>query len=84
MGSEFLQGLKDERHVWVGAERVRDIATHPAFAGAARSMAGLFDLQHEAAAVCLMPDPETGEPINVSHIIPRSRADLEVSFPVMV
>ncbi|MBI3785130.1 MAG: 4-hydroxyphenylacetate 3-hydroxylase, partial [Deltaproteobacteria bacterium] len=25
----------------------------------------------------LMPDPETGEPINVSHLIPRSRADLE-------
>ena len=25
---------------------------------------------------CLMPDPETGEPINVSHMIPRSRDDL--------
>ena len=24
-----------------------------------------------------MPDPETGEPINVSHLIPRSREDLE-------
>ena len=24
-----------------------------------------------------MPDPETGEPINVSHMIPRSRDDLE-------
>ena len=24
-----------------------------------------------------MPDPETGEPINVSHMIPRSREDLE-------
>ena len=24
-----------------------------------------------------MPDPETGEPINVSHLIPRSRQDLE-------
>jgi len=75
-GKEFLQGLKDDRRIWVGAERVRDVPTHPAFAGAARSMAALFDLQHEAAAVCLMPDPETGELINVSHIIPRSRGDL--------
>src|SRR6266508_1493500 len=76
-GTEFLGGLKDERQIWVGADRVRDVAAHPAFAGAARSMAELFDLQHEAAAVCLMPDPETGEPISVSHIIPRSRGDLE-------
>jgi 4-hydroxyphenylacetate 3-monooxygenase len=76
-GKEFLHGLKDDRQIWVGSERVRDVAAHPAFAGAARSVAALFDLQHEAADVCLMPDPETGELINVSHVIPRSREDLE-------
>ncbi len=75
-GKDFLQGLKDDRQIWVGSERVRDVPAHPAFAGAARSVAALFDLQHEAADVCLMPDPETGELINVSHIIPRSREDL--------
>src|SRR5438445_11659613 len=75
-GKEFLQGLKDDRQIWVGGERVRDVAAHPAFVGAARSVAALFDLQHEAAGLCLMPDPETGELINVSHIIPRSREDL--------
>ena len=51
--------------------------SHPAFAGAAQTLAQIFDLQHQARDVCLMPDPETGEPINVSHMIPRSRADLE-------
>ena len=71
-GKEFLQGLKDERQIWVGEERVRDVATHPALAGAARFVASLYDLQHESAPACLMPDPETGEPINVSHLIPRS------------
>ena len=76
-GQDFLRELKDDREIWVGSERVRDVAAHPAFAGAARSLAALFDLQHEAAAVCLMPDSETGEPINVSHLIPRSRGDLE-------
>jgi len=76
-GKEFLQGLKDDRQIWVGDERVRDVAAHPAFAGAARSVAALFDLQHEAADICLMPDPETGELINVSHTIPRSSGDLE-------
>ncbi|HYL60705.1 MAG TPA: 4-hydroxyphenylacetate 3-hydroxylase N-terminal domain-containing protein [Candidatus Acidoferrales bacterium] len=76
-GSEFLAGLKKPREIWVGSDKVTDVAAHPAFAGAAQTMAQVFDLQHQARDVCLMPDPETGEPINLSHMIPRSRADLE-------
>ncbi len=76
-GKEFLAGLSRRREVWVGDGPVDDIASHPAFAGAARTLAALFDLQHRAADVCLMRDAETGEPINLSHMIPRSRADLE-------
>ncbi len=76
-GEEFLRGLRDAREVWVDGERVRDVTSHPALAGAARTLADVFDLQHEARDVCLVPDPETGEPINASHLIPRSRADLE-------
>src|SRR5580700_11341188 len=76
-GREFLKGLSKPRELWVGNDKVRDIVSHPAFAGAANTMAQIFDLQHEARDVCLMPDPETGEPINISHMIPRSRADLE-------
>jgi 4-hydroxyphenylacetate 3-monooxygenase len=74
---EFLSGLSDGRAIWLGNDRVREIVNHPEFAGAARALAAVFDLQHRAADMCLMPDPQTGEPINVSHIIPHSRADLE-------
>lgn len=76
-GAEFLRGLKAPREVWVEDERVTDVTTHPAFTGAAHALAEVFDLQHQAADICLMPDPETGEPINVSHMLPRSKADLE-------
>ena len=76
-GEQFLRGLKDEREVWLGGEKVTDVASHPALSGAARSIAVVFDLQHAQADRCLIPDPETGEPINVSHMIPRSREDLE-------
>ncbi|MGH7931936.1 MAG: 4-hydroxyphenylacetate 3-hydroxylase N-terminal domain-containing protein [Candidatus Binataceae bacterium] len=76
-GEQFLTDLKNERGIWVGHERVRGVVDHPAFAGAARTLASVFDLQHAAAGVCLMPDPETSEPINISHMIPHSRADLE-------
>lgn len=75
-GAQFLAGLKDDREVWVDGERVRDVASHPAFAGAARFMAELYDLQHAHADDCLATDPETGEPINASHAIPRSREDV--------
>ena len=75
-GAQFLRGLKDRREIWVGGERVTDIADHPAFTGAAHALADVFDLQHEALGLCLMPDPETGEPINVSHMIAHSREDL--------
>jgi 4-hydroxyphenylacetate 3-monooxygenase len=76
-GREFLKGLSQPRELWVGDDKVTDIVAHPAFAGAANTLAQIFDLQHQARDSCLMPDPETGEPINLSHKIPRSRADLE-------
>lgn len=76
-GAQFLDGLKGERAVWVGGERVVDVTAHPALRGAAHALAEVYDLQHREAATCLMPDPETGEAIPVSHMIPRSRADLE-------
>ena len=34
-GADFLKALKDDRAIWVGCDRVRDVADHPAFAGAA-------------------------------------------------
>ena len=76
-GKEFLAALRSPREVWVGGEKIRDVTSHPALAGAASALAEIFDLQHTAADVCLMPDPEAGEPINVSHLIPRSKADLD-------
>ncbi len=76
-GAEFLKGLKASgRQVWLGSERVDDVTEHPALAGAAHAIAGVFDRQHDFAADCLMPDAETGELTNVSHMIPRSKDDL--------
>ncbi len=76
-GAAFLRGLRDDRELWIGRDRVTDPAEHPATRGAAHALAAIFDLQHEHADICLIPDPETGEPIGASHMIPRSRADLQ-------
>jgi len=77
-GEQFLAGLrKRSRTVWVDGERIDDVTAHPATAQAARTLAAVFDRQHLHADECLAPDPETGEPIAVSHVIPRSIDDLK-------
>jgi len=77
-GRQFLEGLrKTRRTVWVGDEKIDDVTAHPALAGAAATLAGVFDRQHEYAGECLISDPETAEPINISHMLPRSIDDLK-------
>lgn len=75
-GAAFLHGLRDARQIWLGADRVTDPFDHPALRGAAETIAAVFDVHHQYPEDCLRPDPETGETIAVSHIIPRSRNDL--------
>ena len=38
-GAEFIAGLRDQREVWLGNERVEDVTTHPAFRAAVESVA---------------------------------------------
>ncbi len=75
-GAAYLAGLRDSREVWLNGVRVTDVTAHPSLAAAARSIAGLYDLQLEAGGVCLAADPVTGELVNISLITPRSRFDL--------
>ena len=45
-GREYLNGLREqEREVWLGGERVKDVTTHPGLAGGARAIASLYDMQ---------------------------------------
>src|SRR5689334_22508510 len=77
-GEQFLQGLRStKRQLWLEGERVDDVTTHPALAGGAQTLAGVFDRVRTFSEECLVPDPETGEPLNVGHLIPRSIDDLK-------
>ena len=76
-GNEFLTGLrKTPRSVWIDGEAIDDPTSHPLTRGAAASLARQFDRQHTYADECLVNDPETGEAIGISHMIPRSKEDL--------
>src|SRR5919202_6991992 len=77
-GEQFLAGLRGEdREIWLEGEKITDPSSHPKLEGAARSLAGLFDLQHAEPETFLMDSPDAGRPVNVTHIQPKSREDLE-------
>jgi 4-hydroxyphenylacetate 3-monooxygenase len=47
-GAQYLQGLRDRpRELWYEGQRVQDPTEHPAFRNIARSVAALYDLQHD-------------------------------------
>ena len=77
-GEQFLKGLRGPRAVWVDGERVTDVVDHPNLRGAAHALAEVYDLQHRHASTCLMPDPETGEPIGLGRLIARPTANLSL------
>ncbi len=75
-GRQYLEGLKDDRTVWLGNEKV-NVLENPVFAGSLKGMAGYFDWQNAHADDCLVEDPETGKPMSASLIVPRSADDLQ-------
>ena len=43
-GSQYTEALRDDRCVYLGGKRVRDIVNHPAFAGAIQTVSSLYDM----------------------------------------
>ncbi|HEV8154204.1 MAG TPA: 4-hydroxyphenylacetate 3-hydroxylase N-terminal domain-containing protein, partial [Gaiellales bacterium] len=77
-GRQFLEGLRgDAREIWLNGEKITHPLEHPQLAEAARTMARVYDLQHQHADEMLAPSPDDGRLVNVTHLIPRSRDDLE-------
>ena len=78
-GAEYLAGLKEQpREIWLDGRRIDDVTEFPGLANGARSIAGLYDMQHDGKAGCAMtyPSPSSGDPVGLSFIIPKSADDL--------
>jgi len=77
-GEQFLESLRDGRQVWVRGEKVDDVTTHPALAGFAKSLAEVYDLQHDPAhqEQLTMKSPSTGEVVSLGYLLPHSTEDL--------
>lgn len=77
-GSEYLEGLRDGRAIWLEGERVADVTAHPRLARTAATIAALYDLQHDPALHEQMTfrSPSSGEPAALSYLIPHTIDDL--------
>jgi 4-hydroxyphenylacetate 3-monooxygenase len=78
-GNEFLSQLRENQgEVWIDGERVKDVTTHPATRHAARSLAHLYDMQHDPGLRETMTyiSPTSGERVGMSFLVPKTTDDL--------
>ena len=79
-GSQFLQRLDStHREIWYGDKKIsRSVSEHPAFRGAAKSIAALYEMQLAPGLVEKMTyeSPTTGERVGMSFLQPRTKEDL--------
>src|SRR5258708_15512276 len=68
--------MRDGRIVHIGAERVDDVTSHPAFREGAKTIAGLYDLKADPAKRDLFSFEEDGERISLYWLRCRNREDL--------
>jgi len=86
-GQQYIEGLRDqEREVWLGGERVKDVTRHKGLAGGVRAIAGLYDMQHDAElrSVMTYPSPTSGEPVGRSFDNPTTKEALEARSRMML
>ena len=75
-GQRKLERMRDGRAVYIGAERVDDVTSHPAFREGAKTVAGLYDLKADPRKKELFSYDEDGESISLYWLRCRNRDDL--------
>lgn len=79
-GAQYISGLSEmSTEVWIRGERIEDVTTHPALRNGVRSVADLYDMQHDSGLRQEMTyaSPTNGKPVGLSFLIPRTVEDLE-------
>ena len=76
-GTQYLDGIRDGRIVYVGKERVDDVTAHPAFANAADMYAAMYDLKRVPQMRDTLTFEEAGERHSAYFLKPRNGGDLQ-------
>lgn len=77
-GEQYLEGLRDDRDVWMNGERVKDVTTHPGLGRGAKTLAGFLDRQHDPKYQDRITYVDAdGVRCATSFLIPKSKEDIE-------
>jgi 4-hydroxyphenylacetate 3-monooxygenase len=86
-GQQYIDGLRaQEREIWLGGERVKDVTRHPGLSGGVKAIASLYDLQHDPklSEVMTYKSPSSGERVGRSFSNPKTREELEARTRMML
>jgi len=78
-GREYLDGLRQQtKEIHIQGQRVDDVTSFPGLARGARSVAQLYDMQHDAKLKEEMTytSPTSGQPVGLSFINPSTAEEL--------
>ena len=78
-GQAYIEGLRDGRSVYVNGDLVSDVTGYPPFQGVIRTLADLYDRQHDPVYSDLLtyPSPTSGAPVSTSFILPQTWNEME-------
>jgi aromatic ring hydroxylase len=75
-GADYVRALRDGREVWHAGRRIEDVTTHSGFTGTIKTLADLYDRQHQPQYRDLMTVEHEGERISYSYLAPKNREQL--------
>lgn len=75
-GAQYINALRDGREVWHAGRRIADVTTHSGFSGTIKTLADLYDKQHQREYRDIMTVAHDGERISYSYLPPRNAEQL--------
>lgn len=75
-GAQYVNALRDGREVWHAGRRIADVTAHPGFTGTIKTLADIYDKQHDPEYRDIMTVEHEGERISYSYFPPRDREQL--------
>ncbi len=75
-GAQYLEGLRDDRDVWMQGDKVEDVTTHPGLCRGAKTLASFMDRQFDPQYRDVITYEEGGKRYATSFLIPKSKRDI--------
>lgn len=75
-GEQYLEGLRDDRDVWIHGARVEDVTAHAGLSRGAETLARFMDRQFDSRYRDTVTYEEDGKRYAMSHLVPKSKEDI--------